>query len=317
MKDILIWTYWYPFRFLVQGMPLGWAYLLARALGGLMYRFSRRRKEAIGRELRDLPDRSPGDADFEKAVSEAFRVFVFNEVEVMLYPRLNRGNIHSVVRFSGLQNLDRALEGGKGAMLLFAHFGSNQMIMPAVGYSGYNMCQLSAPATVWKDVLKSKRFSPIEEKALQIRWALELSLPVRHINIFGSLKEAFKCLGRNEVLGVAVDGGGGRDRVEVDFLGRRALFSAGAMEIAIRTGCAVLPTFMLRDEKGTNTLLIEPPLLMGRDGDPADFVRSALQRFVEELEKFVLKYPGHYLNYLSLRRFMADQGDSPFFLDGK
>ncbi len=83
------------------------------------------------------------------------------------------------------------------------------MVMPAIGYYGYPMGQLSAPATVWTDVMPNRRFSAMEMRAMHIRWKQELSLPVEHINIFGSLKRAFVCLKKNHVLGVAIDGGWG------------------------------------------------------------------------------------------------------------
>jgi KDO2-lipid IV(A) lauroyltransferase len=208
-------------------------------------------------------------------------------------------------------------------MLLFAHFGANQMVMPAVGYRGYKMSQLSAPATVWTKIL-GKEQNLIERKTMEIKWRCELSLPVRHINIFGSLKEAFLCLRRNEILGVAIDGGGGKERAAVEFLGKTALFSTGSAEIALRTGCNVLPTFVIRNSKGYNTMIIEKPIphpgskpdtkIDRRDRERA--IAELIRAFVERLEPYVLRYPCHYLDFLSLRTFMAGLGDPEFFVEG-
>ncbi len=151
----------------------------------------------------------------------------------------------------------------------------------------------------------------MEKKAWEIRWRQETALPVRHINVFGSLKGAFETLKKNEVLGVAIDGGGGTRRVAVDFLGGKALFSSGAVELAMRTGCPVLPTFMVRNEEGFHTMIVEPPLeLSNREED----IRNNIRLFIEHLERYVLKYPCHYLMFLALRRFMAEKGDTPFFV---
>lgn len=152
------------------------------------------------------------------------------------------------------------------------------------------------------------------KKALKLRWNQELSLPVKHINIFGTLKGAFLCLKRNEILGIAIDGGGGKDRVEVGFLGRKALFSTGAIEIAMRTGCVVLPVFMVRDKGGFNTMLIERPLQLAAGGDSNAAVTENIGLFVRRLEEYVLKYPDQYLNFIALRQFMTEQGDTPFFI---
>ncbi|MCK4789973.1 MAG: lysophospholipid acyltransferase family protein, partial [Desulfobacteraceae bacterium] len=234
-------------------------------------------------------------------------------LEVLLFPVLNENIISSFVTCTGLENLDNALANGKGAMLLFAHFGANQMVMPAIGYRGYKMCQLSAPATVWKEVLPERRFTNMERRALKTRWEHECSLPVKHINIFGSIKEAFLCLKRNEILGVAVDGGGGKKNVTVNFLGRKALFSIGPIDIARRTGCIILPTFIVREESGRNTMMIHPPLEMDQGSDIHETITKTMRLFLQRLEDYVLAYPGYYMNFLALRSMMAEKGDTPLF----
>ena len=190
------------------------------------------------------------------------------------------------------------------------------MVMPALGYSGYAMCQMSASPLVWKDHITHKCLSRMEEKTLELRWNHELSLPVKHIDVFGSLKGAFSCLARNEVLGVAMDGAGGKDWVEVDFLGSRALFSTGAMRIAARTGCVVLPTFLVRGDKGVNDMIIAPPLhdLAGRDD--REGVKRAVQEVARLLERYVVAHPCHYVHFLALRQMTAEkEGEPPLLLD--
>ena len=234
-------------------------------------------------------------------------------MEVLLFPVLNEKNIGTIIRYSGIEHLDKALSSGRGVILLFAHFGANQMVMPAIGYRGYKMSQLSSPPTVWKEKLQKKKFSSMEERALELRWKHELSLPVKHINIFGSLKEAFLCLKRNEILGVAIDGGGGKDRAEIDFLGRKAVFSTGAIDLALRTDCSVLPTFMVRDKSGYNTMIIEEPLNLIKEGDDKEAVKLNTEFFIRRLQEYVVKYPCQYLNFLTFRTFVSEQGDTPLF----
>ncbi|MBI5826125.1 MAG: lysophospholipid acyltransferase family protein [Deltaproteobacteria bacterium] len=243
------------------------------------------------------------------AVRDAFVVNAVKDIEVLVYPALDKGNIADFVECEGLENLDEALWRGKGAMLVFAHFGSNQMIMPAIGYRGYRMSQVSAPPTVWEEKLPGKK-GAMWKRGLEIRWRHEQSLPVTHINVFGTMKEVFLCLRRNEVLGIAMDGGGGRKRVAAEFLGGRAFFSTGAMEIAERTRCAVLPAFNVREGGGRHRLVIEPS--MGVETGEG-FVERRTAAFVKRLEEYVRRYPGHYLGFLAFRRFMEEHGDAPFF----
>jgi KDO2-lipid IV(A) lauroyltransferase len=291
-------------------------YRLARLIAWIMLPVSGRTGR-LAEELASIPGEGPcihSPLEIRALVYRALISYVSCELEVLVFPVLNKENISSYVTCTGLEHLDKALVQGRGAMLLFGHFGANQIVMPAIGYSGYKMCQLSAPATVWKEVLPNREFSPLEERMMQERWKHELSLPVRHINIFGSLKEAFRCLQRNEVLGVAIDGGGGKERIALDFLGRRALFSPGAVDMARRTGCAVLPTFVVRDSNGRNTMIIEPSLDMSQDGVGGEFIQRNMQLFVKRLEDYVLRRPDLYVNFLALRSFMAENGDTPFMI---
>lgn len=313
IRYLFKWSYLFPFRIAVQNIPFRWTFLLARWGGSVAYLVLRRKRKAFERELCGIAPILNADS-MASEVKDAFINTVQNELEVFLYPTLNKGNIGSIIEYNGMEHLDKAIKAGNGTMLVFAHFGANQMIMPAIGYRDYKMCQMSAPSTIWEEKLPNRKFSRIDKLGLKMRWEYEQSLPVTHINIFGSMKEAFLCLKRNEVLGIALDGGGGKKKVSVDFLGKKALFAVGAMEIAMRSGCTVLPTFMIRGKDGRHSMFIEPPLEIYSKEQCDDAVEKNTLAFVSKLERYVLSHPSHYLNFLALRTFMETQGDMPFFV---
>ncbi len=308
IKDVALWIYWYPVRLIAQLAPLRWLLRVGPGLGWLYHSVARGKKERLLR-ICDNFDFAPCD----DTVRRSFTILMLNELEALVYPKLSTANIGEAVTCEGLEHIDDGLKKGKGVALLFGHFGANQMVMPAIGYRGYTMSQLSAPATVWEDIVPGKVISRMEKRALELRWENELSLPVTHINIFGSLKKAFLCLKRNEVLGVAVDGGGGKKRLRVDFLGGTAFFSTGAVEIAKRAGCVALPTFMVRGDNGVTRMIIEPPLDLEVTGDYDSDVHTALQYFATRFDYYVIKHPCHYINFLALREFMESTGDPPYF----
>jgi len=313
-KDILRWLYWYPFRFIIQALPIRVIYFIGNIGGNVLYHFSKKRYESLKSALPSVVKKEGVTVKNERAIiQDALKLFCQNELEMFLYTKLNSSLIKKMVVYEGLSYIDESLKQGKGAMLVFAHFGANQMIMPAIGYRGYKMSQMSAPPTVWVEKLHNKKFSSMGKRALDIRWKQELSLPVTHINIFGSLKAVFACLKRNEILGIAIDGGGGKSRVAVNFLGEKALFSTGAIEIAMRTGCVVLPVFMIKGRNGRHRMIIEPPLKIIKE-NKEDAVIKNITAFAKRLEEYVLTYPSHYLNFLALRKFMEDIDGIPFII---
>jgi len=316
IRDALVRIYWGPFRFLVQHLPVPAAYALGKALGRLLGFVPNARLMGMSHAARLILGPDAQEAECLRLARQALVNFCLNDLEVLLFPKLNPKIMAGIMRIEGREHLDAALAGGKGAMLVFGHFGANQMIMPAIGYAGYDMHQLSAPASVLNEKLPEARSAHVL-RTREMRWEHEKSLPVTHINIFGSMKPAFQCLKNNHVLGIAMDGGGGEKRAEVMFLGRRALFSTGAASMAMRTGCAVIPAFMVREKSGRNRLVLEKALTM----EPAvakedrELVQARnLQAMVSRLEECVRRRPDLYLYFLSFRELMARGGHDPFFI---
>lgn len=241
---------------------------------------------------------------------DAYRLTLYNELEVLRYPYLDPTTISETCAIDGREHLDAALARKKGAIVLIGHFGANQMIMPALGHVGYTMSQLSAPPPVWAEILRETRTTPLWEKMLRRRWELEKRLPVQHINVFRFLRPAFECLARNEVLGLAFDGGGGQKWVTVDFLGRRANLSVQPAQIWKKTGAALLPTYVVREprERLHRVVITEPLSWQGG-------VQESLQALVRRFEQWVWAMPEQYLHFLQMRRRVRGTDIAPFFDD--
>ena len=309
-KDLLLYLYWVPFRKVARRLPPAILYWISSVLGGFLFLVARNKRQRLEREWIRLFSDNCAPEISPTIIKKSFNILMGNQLEILCYDCLSAENISQYIDCEGLHHLDQARKRGNGAILLFAHFGANQMVMPAIGYRGYSMSQLSAPATVWTEVMPDRTFSAMEKKAMHIRWQLESALPVEHINIFGSLKKAYLCLKKNQVLGLAVDGGWGKDRIALPFLGRKILVSTGAAHLAARLGCPLLPTFVVREACGRNKMIIEGPLPAVTD-TRQESITAALARFVSILEDYVIKYPDHYLNFIELRQRMAERGDTP------
>ena len=261
----------------------------------------------------------PDDAAARVALARAALVdFCQTDLEVLLFPTLTPARTAALVTIEGREHLDAALAGGRGVMLVFGHYGANQMIMAAVGHAGYRMCQLSAPATVLNVKLPEARSAAVR-RTRELRWAHEQTLPVTHIDVFGSLKGAFACLRGGQVLGVAVDGGGGEKQAVAPFLGRLASFPLGPMLLAGKTGCAVVPCFMERAAGGRLTLRIEPalPLAVAGPGglSPEQAAAANTAAVADRLSAAIVANPTQYLYFLAFRLHMAAAGQDVFFVE--
>lgn len=314
LKNLILYLYWWPFRSVVRRLPPQMLQRLSVILSHVLYHAAPGKRLRMEKELTRLVPEMRCPDKRKAAIKDAFRVLMGNEMEVLCYDRLTPDNISGYITCQGLHHIDQARAKGKGAILLFAHFGANQMVMPCIGHARYPMSQISAPATVWTDVLPDRSFSIIEKKVLKIRWHQELSLPVEHINVFGSLKPIFRCLKNDHILGVALDGGWGKDRVMLPFFKQQIFVSKGAAALSLRLGAPILPTFVIRTACGKNKMIIESPLtaISTKNQEAATVL---IKQFIKRLEHYVTRYPGHYLNFAELRQRMAGLGDPPLFSD--
>jgi KDO2-lipid IV(A) lauroyltransferase len=307
VKDLGGLALYYPGQALARRVPPA-ALLAAASVGGRVVRL-----------LGDADARAELDAIFagrtpprpvDTILTESFALTLYNELEVLRYPALDPGSIDDVCEIVGREHLDSALALGRGAILLIGHFGANQMIMPALGHRGYRMAQLSAPPPVWGEILHDTRTTPLWEKVLARRWALEKRLPVRHVNVFRFLRPAFELLRDNGVLGLAFDGGGGKKWAQVSFLGRTANLSEQPAQIWKKSGAVLLPTYVERaPEARRHRVVITEPLQWA--GSPA----ASLQAFAARFEQWVWRAPEQYLHFLTMRRKVRGSDVRPLFSD--
>ena len=316
VKDLGGLGLYYPGQSVVSRVPRTWLHSLSRLGGDVV-----RKMASDGEEMRDELRRLFGDVPLpeneDEIIANAYRAAMFNEIEVLRYPHMDPSTIHEYCEIEGREHLDAALAQGRGAIILIGHFGANQMIMPALGHQGYSMNQLSAPPPVWADILRETRTTPLWEKVLDRRWELEKRLPVQHINVFKFLRPAFECLKRNEVLGLAFDGGGGNRWTQVDFMARRANLSVQPVQLWKKTGAVLLPTVVLREPgESKHRVRIEAPLNWQTvQGDRAEEERRNMQAIVDRFSGWVARHPDHYLQFMLMRRRVRGTDVQPFFTD--
>jgi lauroyl/myristoyl acyltransferase len=316
LKDLGGLALYYPGAWALNRMPRSSLTAAARAGASVVRRMELHDPAVAREELHRLFGSRPMPASEAVILKEALRLAMFNELEVLRYPWLDASTIDTVCELEGREHLDAALARGRGAIVLIGHFGANQMIMPALGHVGYPMNQLSAPPTVWADILRDRRTTPLWEKILARRWELEQRLPVRHINVFEFLRPAYQCLERNEVLGLAFDGGGGTRWTQVKLLERTANISTQPAQLWKATGAALLPTVVVR-QTGTvrHRVIIEPALEWQPRGNKQEAFQVNMQAFVDRFGAWVQRYPDHYLHFMLMRRRVRGTDVVPFFPD--
>jgi lauroyl/myristoyl acyltransferase len=331
LKDVFRWIFWYPFRWLLTILPLAWAYTLGDFMAEIIYRFNTRRKEKIRTELSWMDLGRPlAESEIQSIIHMGVQMFFWNQMDILLYPKLMREPIERYTVLEGEENLKTALANGKGVILVHIHSGNPQMLMPALGYRNYPINQVGlTPQDLEEEQdsaghipeslqgMKTENIglppgspppTPMLKQVLELMHQLELSLPAKFVYLGKSLLPAFRCLKKNELLAIAIDGAGGRNRILVTLCGRKASFSKGPVAMALREGAVILPLYISRlSPSYRHQIVIDTPLELSISGDTEQDIIDNTQALADRFTKYVSKHPGQYARLLGYKR--------PFFAD--
>jgi KDO2-lipid IV(A) lauroyltransferase len=82
----------------------------------------------------------------------------------------------------------------------------------------------------------------------------------------------------------------------VEFFGKRACTASGLARVALKTGAAVLPGFMLWEKaEGRYVLHFGPELVLARSGDAEADILAATQQCTRAIEIWIRRYPDQWL----------------------
>jgi KDO2-lipid IV(A) lauroyltransferase len=179
----------------------------------------------------------------------------------------------------GEEHLKRALEKGKGVIGVSAHLGNFTLIGARLAASGYRF------NVVVKQPRDLRLANLIDDYRARIGIQTISARPRRE-----TARKILKALRKNEVVLLIADefkSGG----VKVKFLGRIARAPRGPATLALRTGAAVVPMFMVRDGEDRLTLHVHPEIELPATGDLEKDVAVSVARISSSLEEAILKYP--------------------------
>ena len=193
--------------------------------------------------------------------------------ERWLCRRMKRGEMARLMRIRGLDNLDAALQDGKGAILYSLHLWGKYTFFATLAEVGH------PPAVVayGPDAGRRQWMTELQERAgYQYIWMGP--------GEFGVAVEAANVLRQNGVVLVMLDWPHPR-MIEVDFLGRRARLAAGAALLAQATGAPLLDYFVYRGEGRWVPQIAEIGIAHAPSGSRDDVVQDCADRLAEHVRR--------------------------------
>ena len=263
-------------------MPRFAAYPAAEVVAMLGFRFAKRQREAGLQNLRMAMPRV-SENERLRILRGSFSNLGRLLVEFSHFPSLNKRNIADLVALEGLEHYRNAVQRGKGVLFLTAHFGAWELSCFAHSLYGNPM----------KFVVREIDNSKVENLIEKYR-GLSGNTPIdkRHAS-----RDILKALRNNETIGILVDQNTTRDEgIFADFFGIPAATTPAIATLAMRTGAAVIPGFLIWDAgKRKHLLSFDPAVDLISTGDPTKDILENTRAFNVILENMIRRYPDHWL----------------------
>jgi KDO2-lipid IV(A) lauroyltransferase len=249
---------------------------VASATTAAVYRVLPGRWAAARRNYAAVLDRQPDDPEVGAMVHRAVASYGEMLADFMLVGDLSPDRVEEMVSADGLEHVDTALAGGKGAILALPHMGSWDMAGALGGVWRYPVLAVAErmPGSLDEEVVSSRsrhgvRIVPLGRSAV---------------------REIFRALDTGSLIALLCDLPHGPGMIEVELFGRRAMVPSGPAAIACRRACPILPGFVRRIAPARYHIHVDPPLDLppgkGRQAE-AKLMRAVLERF----EGFIREYP--------------------------
>ena len=276
MKD---WCYEFAVKLMgacVSRLPNSLALVVGAGFGRLAFWFAATERCRACEQLR----RSLNISDNRRATAIAKRCFENlgkNVVEFLRFPCMDAAQLQRIVIFEGASHIEAALARGKGAIILTGHFGNWELLAASISAQ-------VAPLTPIVRELRSARLNTlVSSYRAQAGYAT--------IDRDTGLRSALRCLKRNQLLGIVADVDTKVKGVFVDFFGKPAYTPYSPVAIALKTGAAILPSFIVRQPDGTHRAIIEPPLALERAAVNEEELVVNTQKFTKIIEGYIRRYP--------------------------
>ena len=202
------------------------------------------------------------------------------------------------LRMQDAHYLDEAWEEGKGVIIVSLHLGSWEAAIAALreqfASKGSGLALLAEqvrPIRCFNWLVSTRSRVGCQVIPLNVDAVRRGDQMAVHRSGAAAVRQIYRVLSHNGVVVMAID----RDLLgtgaAVPFMGRRASIPLGAVEIAARTGAAILPVSLVRDPQDNYLCRGYPPIRVAQGPQPELTLRRAAHELLAVLEPELRRNP--------------------------
>jgi len=264
-------------------LPARVLYGLANAAGELAYILFVRVRHNVWDNMRHVMGPAASKAELRRAAREVFRNIARYYVDLISRPRLDVQRFYDrqLTPYKLEENLLAPLKQGKGVILVSGHFGDAELVIQGLLPLGVKALALTEP-------LDPPALSRLVHRLRSSSG--HTFLPVSLSNV----KVTLRYLKAGGMIALMCDRDIEGRSLRVPFFGSPASVPVGAVELAMRTGAPLVPTFSHRLNNNHYEVFAEPAVELARTGDPQADLQTNVRRLLERFEPHVRRDPGQW-----------------------
>jgi len=263
-------------------LPLGWRYGIARFVANRLYQMRPNMRAALRSNVRHVLGPDASDAEVDRIARQCACNTGRYYADVIGMHRMDvRRFYEHDLKLTGLQHVREALASGRGVVLASAHYANPEFAVQGLAAAGIEVFAL---------------VEPLEPPELA-----RLMTGLRNVHghhyepvSFGAVKQAIAWLRNGGVVAILIDRDIQKRGVEVEFCGAPARFPTGAVDLAMRTGAALIPGWVRRVSNFKVEAAIGPPLPLVLTGNADEDVRTNTARLLALFEQHLRADPGQW-----------------------
>jgi Kdo2-lipid IVA lauroyltransferase/acyltransferase len=298
-ERVLILYYLLEFGRLTAGrLPAFISYPIASLVGDtVFYAWSRGRRNMI-KSIAAVLYKEGTSPEVKRTARQAMQSFCKSIVDMLRYAYPRKGMLERDVDIIGKENLDKALDEGKGVIIVSLHIGSLELGMRVLSMAGY-------PVNAIVNNLESGQTDKFIQKP-RARSGIKL------VSAGNGILHMLDILKRNEVIALMIDSPGNGKGMLVRLGNKLAIAPTGVAAMALRTGAKILPCSLTRSTNTRFYGIIGKPIQFSAAGDLAQDARELTQRVMQAMEEMARVFADQwYIFHPLIKDDIIDPGQLP------
>jgi len=257
--------------FLACATPYPVSFFISKNLA-LLWWVARKNVSSVKTNVAKVLDLDPNDERVIKISRKIYYEFAKNVVDFFKNGIITLNQFKKNITLDGIENLRKALEDGKGAVIFTAHIGNFEWGASRIGSEGIKIWGVG--------LYRENRFLDKYFEKNRKSKCLNTLNANRMLGVFRILKN-------NEVVAVPSDWDPTGSSRAYDFLNKKVLLPSGAVQIAVASGAPLIPSFIVRDGAYHHHQVICEPIDLIREGPKEEILEKNMQKIVHVLEKYI------------------------------